>query len=55
MDEVRDMSDEQMVMGLGIVIVIICAIFSLLLSPTFIWGIAIGVVTMLIGYYFDEN
>ena len=55
MAEVRNMSNEQMVMGLGIVIVIICAIFSLLLSPTFIWGIAIGVVTMLIGYYFDEN
>ena len=55
MNEVRNMGDEQMVMGLGIVIVIICAIFSLLLSPVFIWGIAIGVVTMLIGYYFDET
>lgn len=49
------MSNEQMVMGLGIVIVIICAIFSFLLNPAFLWGITVGVVTMLIGYYFDET
>jgi hypothetical protein len=49
------MSDEQAVMGLGIVLTILCTILSIFISHYFLWGVAFGIVAMLIGYFFDET